>query len=112
MFNESVRNLVARAQVQCGTSERCWVVLLPKGREINKPCFLLGAFWPLASLKSLANTTALSTFFASPAVKIHQIKKHVLFNSRPSGTSTGTEIRELDKVYVAASGIIPAFGFL
>jgi hypothetical protein len=25
----------------------------------------------------------LSTFFASPAVKIHQIKKHVLFNSRP-----------------------------
>ncbi|MFT4687172.1 MAG: hypothetical protein ACI94D_002136, partial [Neolewinella sp.] len=35
------------------------------------------------SLKSLANTTALSTFFASPAVKIHQIKKHVLFNSRP-----------------------------
>ncbi|MFT5018603.1 MAG: hypothetical protein ACI9G6_003389, partial [Limisphaerales bacterium] len=24
-----------------------------------------------------------STFFASPAVKIHQIKKHVLFNSRP-----------------------------
>ncbi|MFT5018161.1 MAG: hypothetical protein ACI9G6_002945, partial [Limisphaerales bacterium] len=31
----------------------------------------------------LANTTALSTFFASPAVKIHQIKKHVLFNSRP-----------------------------
>ncbi|MFT6721562.1 MAG: hypothetical protein ACJA0J_002368, partial [Bdellovibrionota bacterium] len=30
-----------------------------------------------------ANTTALSTFFASPAVKIHQIKKHVLFNSRP-----------------------------
>jgi RNA polymerase sigma factor (sigma-70 family) len=36
-------------------------------------------------LKSLANTTALSTFFASPAVKIHQIKKHVLFNSRPLG---------------------------
>ncbi|MFT5018368.1 MAG: hypothetical protein ACI9G6_003152, partial [Limisphaerales bacterium] len=35
------------------------------------------------SLKSLANTTALSTFFASPAIKIHQIKKHVLFNSRP-----------------------------
>ncbi|MFT6720163.1 MAG: hypothetical protein ACJA0J_000956, partial [Bdellovibrionota bacterium] len=34
-------------------------------------------------VKSLANTTALSTFFASPAVKIHQIKKHVLFNSRP-----------------------------
>ncbi|MFT4750543.1 MAG: hypothetical protein ACI819_000976, partial [Neolewinella sp.] len=33
--------------------------------------------------KSLANTTALSTFFASPAVKIHQVKKHVLFNSRP-----------------------------
>ncbi|MFT5990565.1 MAG: hypothetical protein ACI9K9_002029, partial [Neolewinella sp.] len=31
-------------------------------------------------VKSLANTTALSTFFASPAVKIHQIKKHVLFN--------------------------------
>ncbi|MFT6720786.1 MAG: hypothetical protein ACJA0J_001583, partial [Bdellovibrionota bacterium] len=31
----------------------------------------------------LANTTALSTFFASPAVKIHQIKKHVLFSSRP-----------------------------
>jgi hypothetical protein len=27
----------------------------------------------------------LSTFFASPAVKIHQIKKHVLFNSRPKG---------------------------
>jgi hypothetical protein len=27
----------------------------------------------------------LSTFFASPAVKIHQIKKHVLFNSRPLG---------------------------
>ncbi|MFT5015518.1 MAG: hypothetical protein ACI9G6_000279, partial [Limisphaerales bacterium] len=27
--------------------------------------------------------TALSTFFASSAVKIHQIKKHVLFNSRP-----------------------------
>ncbi|MFT6721604.1 MAG: hypothetical protein ACJA0J_002410, partial [Bdellovibrionota bacterium] len=39
-----------------------------------------------ASLKSLANTTALSTFFASPAVKIHQIKKHVLFNSRPLST--------------------------
>jgi hypothetical protein len=30
----------------------------------------------------------LSTFFASPAVKIHQIKKHVLFNSRPLETST------------------------
>jgi hypothetical protein len=29
----------------------------------------------------------LSTFFASPAVKIHQIKKHVLFNSRPLGRS-------------------------
>jgi hypothetical protein len=27
----------------------------------------------------------LSTFFASPAVKIHQIKKYVLFNSRPQG---------------------------
>jgi hypothetical protein len=34
-------------------------------------------------VKSLANITALSTFFASPAVRIHQIKKHVLFNSRP-----------------------------
>ncbi|MFT4686576.1 MAG: hypothetical protein ACI94D_001536, partial [Neolewinella sp.] len=43
---------------------------------------------PLASLKSLANTTALSTFFASPAVKIHQIKKHVLFNSRPLGITS------------------------
>ncbi|MGK0335175.1 MAG: hypothetical protein ACI974_002002, partial [Paraglaciecola sp.] len=30
--------------------------------------------------------TALSTFFASPAVKTHQIKKHVLFNSRPLAT--------------------------
>jgi hypothetical protein len=30
----------------------------------------------------------LSTFFASPAVKIHQIKKHVLFNSRPIAMST------------------------
>jgi hypothetical protein len=28
----------------------------------------------------------LSAFFASPAVKIHQIKKHVLFNSRSSAT--------------------------
>ncbi|MFT6721521.1 MAG: hypothetical protein ACJA0J_002327, partial [Bdellovibrionota bacterium] len=36
MFNESVGNLVARAQVQCETSERCWVVLLPKEREQNK----------------------------------------------------------------------------
>ncbi|MFT7225675.1 MAG: hypothetical protein ACI92C_001209, partial [Neolewinella sp.] len=33
-------------------------------------------------------TTTLSTFFASPAVKIHQIKKHVLFNSRPLLPST------------------------
>jgi hypothetical protein len=31
----------------------------------------------------------LSTFFASPAVKIHQIKKHVLFNSRPLGKNVG-----------------------
>jgi hypothetical protein len=34
----------------------------------------------------------LSTFFASPAIKIHQIKKHVLFNSRPlasGGTPQG-----------------------
>ncbi|MFT6511960.1 MAG: Mn2+/Fe2+ NRAMP family transporter [Neolewinella sp.] len=28
----------------------------------------------------------MSTFFASPAVKIHQIKKHVLFNSRSLAT--------------------------
>jgi hypothetical protein len=34
----------------------------------------------------------LSTFFASPAVKIHQIKKHVLFNSRPL-------VPENDKLY-------------
>ncbi|MFT4686061.1 MAG: hypothetical protein ACI94D_001017, partial [Neolewinella sp.] len=38
---------------------------------------------------------ALSTFFASPAVKIHQIKKHVLFNSRPlTVATTNKDIRE------------------
>jgi hypothetical protein len=47
---------------------------------------LLGVFWPLASLKSLANTTALSTFFALPVAKIHQIKNLGLFNSHPLGT--------------------------
>jgi hypothetical protein len=32
----------------------------------------------------------LSTFFASPAVKIHQIKKYVLFNSRPLASTQPT----------------------
>ncbi|MFT6000943.1 MAG: hypothetical protein ACI81P_003409, partial [Neolewinella sp.] len=40
-------------------------------------------FWSLASLKSLANTTVLPTFFASPATKIHQSKNDTLFLSRP-----------------------------
>jgi hypothetical protein len=56
---------------------------MPKGWELNKLTFLLGVFWPLASLKSLANTTVLPTFFASPAAKIHQSKKRTLFNFHP-----------------------------
>ncbi|MFT5998268.1 MAG: hypothetical protein ACI81P_000721, partial [Neolewinella sp.] len=48
-----------------------YLIPVPKGREKNKLSFLLGVFWSLASLKSLANTTVLPTFFASPATKIH-----------------------------------------
>jgi hypothetical protein len=36
----------------------------------------------------------LSTFFASPAVKIHQIKKHGLFNSRPLVTMRKGPMRQ------------------
>jgi hypothetical protein len=45
----------------------------------------------------------LSAFFASPAVKTHQIKKHVLFISRPLAEENTLEKLKIMRVSVRAA---------